>query len=109
MVCLLERFLADCLRGRQLIPMETAVRLMTHAPATLFGLRGRGMVTEGAWADVMVFDPATVVDQAVFGASDQASRGFVHVIVNGVPVVRDSRLVDGAFPGRPVLGNGRSP
>ena len=53
-------FLADCIRGRQLIPMESAVRLMTQAPAALFGIRDRGTVVEGAFADLMVFDPATV-------------------------------------------------
>ena len=54
------RFLADCLRGRQLVSLERAVQLITSAPAALFGLRDRGVLREGAIADVVVFDPATV-------------------------------------------------
>ena len=51
------RFLADCLRGRQLVSLERAVQLITSAPASLFGLRDRGVLREGAIADVVVFDP----------------------------------------------------
>ncbi|MSY18504.1 MAG: amidohydrolase family protein, partial [Actinobacteria bacterium] len=59
------RFLADCIRGRQLISVERAVQLMTSAPAELFGLRDRGVLREGALADIFIFDPATVdSDQA---------------------------------------------
>ena len=54
------RFLADCLRGRQLVSLERAVQLITSAPASLFGLRDRGVLREGAIADVVVFDPATI-------------------------------------------------
>jgi N-acyl-D-aspartate/D-glutamate deacylase len=69
-------------------------------------MKRKGRVQAGADADLTVLDPATVTDRAVFGDSDKPSSGFVHVIVAGVPVVRDSRLVDGAFPGQPVRGNG---
>ena len=59
------RFLADCIRGRQLVSVERAVQLMTSAPAELFGLRDRGVLREGANADIFIFDPATVdSDQA---------------------------------------------
>ena len=90
-------FLADCLRGRRLIPMETAVRLMTQAPARLFGLRDRGTVTPGAFADLMVFDPATV-DNAPIRMSDDLpgnnkrlvadAVGVEYVFVGGVEIVR---------------------
>src|SRR5207248_7547864 len=51
------RFLADCLRGRQLVSLERAVQLITSSPATLFGLRDRGVLREGAIADIVDFDP----------------------------------------------------
>ena len=54
------RFLADCLRGRQLVSLERAVQLITSAPAALFGLRDRGVLREGAIADLVLFDPETV-------------------------------------------------
>jgi N-acyl-D-aspartate/D-glutamate deacylase len=53
-------FLSDCLRGRQLIPLEDAIRHLTDAPARLFGLKGRGRLAEGWAADVVVFDPETI-------------------------------------------------
>ena len=92
------RFLADCLRGRQLVSLERAVQLITSAPADLFGLRDRGVLREGAIADIVVFDPETV------GAGDATlvrdlpgdsarltagSQGIVRVLVGGVPVVED--------------------
>ena len=54
------RFLADCLRGRQLVSLERAVQLMTDVPARLFGLRDRGRVEVGCHADLVVLDPGTV-------------------------------------------------
>src|SRR5690625_4438196 len=54
------RFLADCLRGRKLVPIERAVQMMTDEPAQLFGLIDRGRITEGHHADVVVVDPETV-------------------------------------------------
>src|SRR5262249_19366342 len=54
------RFLADCLRGRQLVPLERAVHMITQVPAELFGLRDRGVVREGWAADLVVFDPDTI-------------------------------------------------
>ena len=54
------RWLEDCLHGRKLIPVEKAVQMMTSTPANLFGLRDRGVLREGAFADVVVFDPEKV-------------------------------------------------
>jgi N-acyl-D-aspartate/D-glutamate deacylase len=108
------RFLADCLRGRQLVSLERAVQLITSAPADLFGLRDRGVLREGAIADIVVFDPDTV------GAGDATlvrdlpgdsarltagSQGIVRVLVGGVPVVEDGTPT-GATPGV-VLRSGR--
>ena len=107
-------FLADCLRGRQLIPMETAVRLMTSAPANLFGLRDRGRVAEGAFADLMVFDPA-VVDAGPMRMSEDLpgdnerlvadAVGVEHVFVGGAEIVRGGEAT-GARPGT-LLRSGR--
>ena len=108
------RFLADCLRGRQLVPLERAVRLITGAPAALFGLRDRGVLREGAHADVVVFDPATIdADDATLvrdlpgdaARLTAGSRGIASVLVNGVSIVEDG-VVTGATPGT-VLRSGR--
>jgi N-acyl-D-aspartate/D-glutamate deacylase len=93
-------FLADTLRGRQLVSLERAVQLMTQAPAQLFGLRDRGELREGYRADVVVFDPATVgsgevklVDDLPGGTSRlyAGAVGVHRVIVNGVTSVADGK------------------
>ena len=92
------RFAADCIRGRQLIPIETAVKLMTNDPARLFGLRDRGLLKVGAHADVAVFDPTTVGSQNAALIADlpgdsarltAGSIGMHRVLVNGVVAIRD--------------------
>jgi N-acyl-D-aspartate/D-glutamate deacylase len=107
-------FLADCLRGRQLIPMETAIRLMTQAPASLFGLRDRGTVTAGAFADLMVFDPSTVDAGPIRMTDDLPGNngrlvadavGVEHVFVGGVEIARGGEGT-GARPGT-LLRSGR--
>jgi len=108
------RFLADCIRGRQLVSMEEAVRMLTSAPAALFGLRDRGVLREGALADVVVFDPATVAAGEATLVADLPgnssrltadSHGVVRVLVNGTPIVEDGRPT-GATPGT-LLRSGR--
>jgi N-acyl-D-aspartate/D-glutamate deacylase len=93
-------FLADQLRGRQLVSLERAVQLITQAPAELFGLRDRGVLREGARADVVAFDPTTVasgevnlVDDLPGGASRLYADaiGVHHVLVNGVTSVADGK------------------
>lgn len=100
-------FLADCLRGRRLVPMETAVRLMTSVPADLFGLRDRGRLVEGAIADLVVFDPETVASGPAHLRADLPggnkrlvadSVGVAHVFVGGVETVTDGAPT-GALPG----------
>jgi N-acyl-D-aspartate/D-glutamate deacylase len=107
-------FLADCIRGRRLIPVESAVRLMTQAPASLFGLRDRGTVVEGGIADLMVFDPATVDAGPMRMSGDLPggatrlvadSEGVAHVFVAGVETVTDGAGT-GARPGT-LLRSGR--
>jgi N-acyl-D-aspartate/D-glutamate deacylase len=108
------RFLADCLHGRRLVPVEQAIRMMTSAPASLFGLRDRGVLREGAYADIVVFDPATVGSEPAALVADlpgnssrltAGSHGVDRVLVNGVAIVEHSRPT-GAVPGT-VLRSGR--
>ncbi|HYI60233.1 MAG TPA: amidohydrolase family protein [Acidimicrobiales bacterium] len=108
------RFLADTLRGRRLVSLERAVQLMTQVPAELFGLRDRGVLREGAHADVLVFDPETVgAEHATLvhdlpGRSPRltaGARGVRRVYVNGVVAVEDDRAT-GALGGT-VLRSGR--
>ncbi len=90
------------------MPLEEAVRKMTSAVATRLGIGERGVLKPGMYADIVVFDPATVVDHATFEDPHQLSTGVVHVLVNGTPVVRDGRHT-GALPGRIVRGPGYRP
>ncbi len=108
------RFLGDMLRGRQLVPLEVAVRMLTGDPARLFGLRDRGRLAEGHWADVVVFDPervgaepATLVADLPGGTARLTSgaEGMAHVFVNGVETVTDNRAT-GDTPGT-ILRSGR--
>ena len=108
------RFLADCIRGRQLVPVEQAVRMMTSAPAALFGLRDRGELCVGAYADVVIFDPAVIDSEDATLVKDlpgdssrltAGSRGVQRVLVNGVAIVVDG-VATGAVPGT-VLRSGR--
>ncbi|MCU1379654.1 MAG: N-acyl-D-aspartate/D-glutamate deacylase [Acidimicrobiales bacterium] len=108
------QFLADVLRGRQLVSLERAVHQLTQAPARLIGLRDRGVITDGAHADLLLFDPATVgagpatlVDDLPGGSvrMTAASTGVVRVLVNGVATVVDGRPT-GEVPGT-VLRSGR--
>ena len=107
-------FLADSLRGRQLVSMERCIQLMTQMPAALFGLRDRGVLREGSYADVFVFDPDTVgtgdvrlLDDLPGGTSRLYAEaiGVPWVFVNGTAIVADGKATD-ARPGT-VLHSGR--
>jgi N-acyl-D-amino-acid deacylase len=95
------RILARYVRELKVLRLEDAVRRMTSLPATTFGLKNRGFIREGCWADVVVFDPGKVQDNATFEAPHQYATGFAHVFVNGVEVVKDDKHT-GAKPGRAV-------
>lgn len=92
-------FLGNWVRGRSLMPIEDAVRRLTSVQADLIGLPDRGRLQPGAWADVVVFDPATVAPGPVRRVRDfpanaerltaDAPTGVRHVLVNGVPVQED--------------------
>jgi N-acyl-D-amino-acid deacylase len=93
------RVLGHYSRDLKLFPLETAVYKMTGLTAATFGLEGRGVLKEGAHADITLFDSETIIDCADFEHSTRPATGIEAVIVNGVPVWRDGRPT-GARPGR---------
>ncbi len=99
------RILGHYVRERKVIPLEDAVRKMSSAVATRLGIRDRGQLAEGFMADVVIFDPATVKDNATFTEPHQVSTGMQHVFVNGTHVWHEGRHT-GAKPGRIVRGPG---
>lgn len=99
------RVLGRYVREQKVVPLEDAIRKMTGLPATAFRLADRGTITQGKWADIVIFDPATVSDKATFEDPHQYSVGFQAVLVNGVPVVEDDK-VTGARPGAALRGPG---
>jgi N-acyl-D-amino-acid deacylase len=99
------RLLGRYVREEKLIPLEEAVRRLTDLPATNLGLRERGRLAPGLFADVVVFDPATIADRATFENPHQYAVGVRHVFVNGVAVLRDGEHT-GATPGRALRGPG---
>ena len=92
---------------RKVIPLEEAIRKMTALPAEHFRFAQRGLLKEGYAADVVVFDPATVRDTATFERPHGFAAGVPHVLVNGVPVVRDGEHT-GAKAGQVLRGGGQS-
>ena len=102
------RILGRYVREQQVIPLEDAIRKMTSAVTTRLGIQERGVLRQGMFADITIFDPATIIDVATYEEPHQVSRGVQHVLVNGVPVVRDAR-VTGALPGRALRGPGYRP
>ncbi len=102
------RFLGRYVRERQLLPLGEAVRRLSALPARNFNLYGRGVLAPDAWADIVVFDPARMVDTATFAAPQQFAAGVQQVFVNGVAVLRDGAMT-GARPGRVVRGPGYQP
>lgn len=93
------RVLARYVRELKLLRLEDAIRKMTSLPATTFRLEGRGLLREGNWADIVVFDPEKVRDVSTFNDPHHYSEGFRHVLVNGVCVIKDDQLT-GARPGK---------
>ncbi len=107
-------FIADCLRGKKLWPVEKAIQALSEAPAQLFGLRDRGHVAAGMHADLVLFDPKTVGSAEIHERSDlpggtsrlfAESTGIVRVFVSGDTIVRDGKATD-ARPGS-IIRSGR--
>lgn len=99
------RLLGRYVRGEGVIPLEEAVRKLTSLPAANLGIADRGRLAEGYFADVVVFDPASVIDHATYEDAHQLATGVTHVFVNGVMVLEDSEPT-GAMSGRFVRGPG---
>lgn len=99
------RVIGKFARDDGVISLQEAIRKLTSLPATNIGIRERGSLTEGYYADVVVFDPATVRDHATFEEPMQYATGVHHVFVNGEHVLRDGEHT-GATPGRVVRGPG---
>ncbi len=102
------RILGRYVRELHLLSLEQAVRKMTSLAAQRVGLHHRGLLAAGMYADITVFDPATVADRATFADPHQPSVGIRHVFVNGQAVLRDGALTT-ARPGRGLRGPGYVP
>ena len=102
------RILGKYVRDEGVLRLEDAVRKMSSAVATRLSIHDRGLLKPGMYADVVVFDPATVADQATFEDPHQLSVGIEEVFVNGVQVLRGGEHT-GAKPGRIVRGPGYRP
>ena len=100
------RLLGKYVRDEHAITLADAVRKLSGLPATNLELDRRGFVKEGLFADVVVFDPATIADRATFENPHQYAVGMKHVFVNGAQVLRDGEHT-GAKPGRALWGPGR--
>jgi len=99
----MPRVLGRLVRDQKLMPLEQAVRKVTSLPAQRERLQDRGLLKPGYYADVTVFDPATLMDKATFERPDQASRGVEYVFVNGQLEFAHGKLT-GITAGRPLKG-----
>ena len=102
------RVLAKYVRDEQVLTLSEAIRRFTRLPATNWKLVDRGCIDPGCYADVVVFDPATIEDRATFDEPMRYATGVAHVLVNGVAVVKNGEHT-GARPGRVVRGPGWHP
>jgi len=101
------RILGKYVREEKVIPMTEAVRRLSGLPASNLGLDHRGFIQEGMFADIVIFDPATIADRATFEKPHQYAVGVKHVFVNGVQVLKDGEHT-GAKPGRALSGPGKT-
>jgi N-acyl-D-amino-acid deacylase len=99
------RILGRYVRQDSVITLEFAIRKMTSLAAQRVGLTDRGLLRPGMFADITVFDAATIIDNATYEQPQQLATGVSYVIVNGVPVV-DGGKVTAALPGRALRGPG---
>jgi dihydroorotase/N-acyl-D-amino-acid deacylase len=99
------RILAKYVRDEHKLSLADAIRKFTSLPAQREHLVDRGVIKQGMWADLVVFDPATVHDVATYADPNKFSVGMQHVIVNGVPVIADGKMT-GKLPGKVLRGPG---
>lgn len=99
------RFLGRYVRDEQLLSLQEGIRRITSLPADNLRIKKRGRLIPGYFADVVVFDPDTIIDHATFEAPHQYATGVSEVFVNGIQVLKDGEHT-GATPGRFVKGPG---
>lgn len=100
-----SRLLGKYVRDEKVISLEEAIYKLTTQPATNLKIKKRGALTQGHYADVVLFNPEEIQDQATFEKPHQYATGMVHVFVNGTQVLKEGEHT-GAFPGRVVHGPG---
>ena len=93
------RILGKYIREERVLTLENAIRKMTSMPAQRLGLKGRGVIKEGNFADIVVFDAKKVIDKSTFSEPEQLSEGIIHVLINGEFVVKNGKNT-GRIPGR---------
>ena len=99
------RILRKYVRDEKLLTLQDAIRKFSALPAQRMRLTDRGVLKQGMWADVVVFDPAAIRDVATFENPNQLSIGMEYVLVNGVPVIERGKMTD-ALPGKVLRGAG---
>jgi len=102
------RILSKYVREDKALSLEDAIRKFSALPAQRMRLTDRGVLKAGMWADVVIFDPATVHDRATFDNPNQLSEGMEYVLVNGVPVIDQGKMT-GNLPGKVLRGPGYVP
>jgi N-acyl-D-aspartate/D-glutamate deacylase len=101
----MPRFLGHYVRDEHLLPLEQAIHKITFLPAQRERLRDRGLLKEGSFADITIFDPATIIDKATYENPAQVSEGVKYVFVNGKLEYEDGKLT-GLNAGRALRGRG---
>jgi N-acyl-D-amino-acid deacylase len=102
------RILKKYVREDKALTLEDAIRKFSALPAQRLNLTDRGVLKAGMWADVVIFDPATVRDLATFEKPNQLSEGMEYVLVNGIPVIEQGKMTS-ALPGKVLRGAGYIP
>ncbi|HKV60419.1 MAG TPA: D-aminoacylase [Candidatus Acidoferrum sp.] len=102
------RILRKYVREEHKLTLEDAIRKFSALPAQRMRFTDRGVLKAGMWADIVVFDPATIHDLATFEKPNQLSDGMIYVLVNGVPVIDQTKMT-GALPGKVLRGPGYVP
>jgi N-acyl-D-amino-acid deacylase len=102
------RILRKYVREEKKLALEEAIRKFSSLPAQRMKLTDRGVLKQGMWADVVVFDPETVRDLATFDDPNRLSEGMEYVLVNGVPVIEEGKMT-GALPGKVLRGASYKP
>ena len=102
------QILSKVVREEKVLTLEDAIRKFSALPAQRMRLTDRGVLKAGMWADVVIFDPATVRDRATFDNPNQLSEGMEYVLVNGVPVIDQGKMTE-ALPGKVLRGPGYVP